>query len=93
MKKHQINEQLSKLLKLTNCSNLEVTVDNNTRDCMTAWKLWGKGGQIAQAEARFGSEYSDQPDGFAFYLEGYNWTDYCPTVQDCASQHKERALV
>ena len=87
---NQVEEQLTKLLELVNCSELETVVDKNTREGVTVWKLFGKSGQCGQAEARFGSEY---PDGYAFYLEGYNWTDYCPTVEQCAAQHKERNLV
>jgi len=92
MYKYQVEEQLTKLLELVNCSNLEKEVDKNVSTGMTVWKLFGKSGQCGQAEARFGSEYPDQPDGYAFYLEGYNWTDYCPTVEQCAAQHKERIV-
>lgn len=92
MYKYQIDAKLSQLLELANCSHLDVMVDKNVRPCMTVWKLWGQSEQVGQVQYREGSEYADQPDGFAFYLEGYNWTDYCPTVEQCATQHQERKM-
>lgn len=89
MDNYWVNEQLPKLLKLINCSHLEVEIDFNVPSYLVVWKLWGEHDQIGQVEARFGSPYSDEPDGFAVYVEGHNWTDYCPTIEECAKQHFE----
>lgn len=85
-----INQQLTALLSLINCSTLEVEVMNNLPQYRTIWKLWGEHNQVGQVEARFGSPYSDEPDGFAVYVEGHNWTEYLPTIEECAKQHEER---
>lgn len=85
-----INQQLTALLSLINCSHLEVEVMDNLPPYKTIWKLWGEHDQVGQVEARFGSPYGDEPDGFAVYVEGSTWTDYCPTIEECAKQHEER---
>ena len=90
MTNQQIEQQLSTLQSMIGCENLDVVEDINVRPCMVVWKLWGGTEQLGQLEARFGSEYADEPDGFAAYFEGFNWTDYCSTVEQCAAQHFDR---
>lgn len=84
-----INQQLPKLLQLINCSHLEIAI-SEPHPYRVIWKLWGEYDQVGQVEARFGSPYSDEPDGFAVYVEGSTWTDYCSTIEECAKQHEER---
>lgn len=86
----KINSQLSQLQKLVGCDDMDVRVVDNLPHYRTIWQLHGKNSTQGQLEARFGSEYADEPDGFAAYVEGYNWTDYLSTIEECAKQLKDR---
>jgi hypothetical protein len=88
--KREIEVQLTKLQKLIGCEGMNVVVDHNLPSYRTSWKLWDEDSALGQLDARFGSPYSDEADGFAAYFQGYNCTDYLPTVEECAKQHKER---
>lgn len=85
----EIEAQLSQLQQMIGCDGMDVRVVGNLPPYRTIWQLRNKWVQ-GQVEARFGSQYSDEPDGFACYLEGYGWTDYLPTVEECAQQHEDR---
>lgn len=86
---HEIESQLSRLQKMIGCNEMDVRVVDNLPSYRTIWQLRNSSVQ-GQIEARFGSQYSDEPDGFACYVEGYSWTDYVPTVEECVQQHKDR---
>ncbi len=80
----KIDRQLQKLVNMIDPS-LDV-VEDNVLPCTTVWKLWNGVGQVGQLEARFGSIYADEPDGFAAYIEGRGWTKFHLTVEECAAE-------
>lgn len=88
----EIESQLRQLQQMIGCDGIDVRVVGHLPAYRTIWQLQGKHSQ-GQMEARFGSRYSDEPDGFACYVEGHNWTDYLPTIEECAQQHKERKRI
>lgn len=88
--KFEIESQLSRLKQEIGCDDMDVRVVGNLPHYRTIWQLQGKNSTQGQIEARFGSQYSDEPDGFACYVEGHSWTDYVSTVEECVQQHKDR---
>ena len=88
-KQEKIESQLSQLQKMIGCDEMKVRVVNNLPSYRTIWQLQGENSQ-GQLEARFGSQYTDEPDGFAAYVEGHSWTDYLPTIEECAKQLENR---
>lgn len=89
LKQHEINSQLSQLQEMIGCNGMDVSVVDNLPSYRTIWQLRDSYTQ-GQIEARFGSQYADEPDGFAACVEGHNWTEYLPTVEECAKQLEER---
>ncbi len=77
-------QQLILLARKMGFTEHEMVDVSNLGDPRIAYHLWNweTSQTVGMIEGRFNSPYKDQPDGYAAYKEGYNWTDYCPSIDE-----------